>query len=349
MLKAGIIGLGVGEAHIEGYLSHKNCIVTSLCDFNDKVYNKIKKKYPNYKITKNSDEILNDPEIDIVSIASYDNYHYEQIIKGIKNNKHLFIEKPICLFEWQAKDILNALKKKPDIKISSNLIMRRYERFINLKNRIKTGEMGELSHIMGGYNYGRLLKITEGWRGEIDYYSIVHGGGVHIIDLILWLTSDRIIEVYAIGNNIKTKNTKFKYNDMVAALLKFESGMTGVLSCNFGCVYPHFHQLEVYGTKATFINELNNAVLYKSRDTKNYNQNKKIRGNKNDEYTGFQNLNDSYRESKKGDHLKSFIDSILNDSKPEVNQQEIFDVMAVCFAIEKSINSSSVEKVNYLE
>lgn len=96
MLKAGIIGLGVGEKHIEGYLRHPDCKVVALCDFSDEKLAMARKKYPDMKITNVADEILNDAEIDVVSIASYDNYHYEQIVRAIANNKH-FLWKNLCV------------------------------------------------------------------------------------------------------------------------------------------------------------------------------------------------------------------------------------------------------------
>ena len=95
--KIGIIGLGVGEKHIIGYNKHKACQVVLVCDFCEKKLNTVSKKHTDLKITKDPDEILLDPSIDIVSIASYDNYHYEQIIKALNNNKHVFVEKPLCI------------------------------------------------------------------------------------------------------------------------------------------------------------------------------------------------------------------------------------------------------------
>ena len=84
-LKAGIIGLGVGEKHIEGYQSHPDCEVVALCDFSEVRLNECKEKYPDLKITRNAEEILQNPEIDVVSIASFDNYHYEQVMKALKH------------------------------------------------------------------------------------------------------------------------------------------------------------------------------------------------------------------------------------------------------------------------
>ena len=68
---------------------------------------------------------------------------------------------------------------------------------------IQSGELGSISNIKGAYNYGRLHKITEGWRGEMDYYSGVCGGGVHIIDLMQWLLESKITCVSAFGNKVR--------------------------------------------------------------------------------------------------------------------------------------------------
>ncbi len=63
----------------------------------------------------------------------------------------------------------------------------------------------------GDYDYGRLWKITEGWRGDLESYSVTLGGTVHLVDLLLWLTGDRAVRVSATGNRIVTEGTKFRF------------------------------------------------------------------------------------------------------------------------------------------
>ncbi len=329
-LKAGIIGLGVGEKHIDGYLSHPACEVVALCDFNIDKRRYISDKYPEIFITESAEQILNDPGIDIVSICSYDNYHFEQIIKAIENDKHIFVEKPLCLTEDEASEIYKQLSAKPHLKISSNLILRKSPRFIQLREAIRNREYGKLFYLEGDYNYGRLNKITEGWRGEIPFYSVILGGMIHMVDLLLWLTDEKVQKVVGMGNNIMTQNTGFKYNDFVAALLYFESGLIAKVSANFGCVYPHFHKLSVYGENATFENDWPDAKLYTSRDT--HDSQRKILT----EYPG----------THKGDMINSFVESILTVKKPEVTKEDIFRCLDVCFAIEKSANESKIIKIN---
>ncbi len=332
-LKAGIIGLGVGEAHIKGYHKHPNCEVVALCDFSPEKSENAKNKYPHLKICSNADEILTDPTIDVVSIASFDNYHHEQIVKAIENNKHIFVEKPLCLFESEAIDIYERLIQKPHLKISSNLILRLTPRFILLKEKIQKQEMGKVYYIEGDYNFGRLQKMTEGWRGKIPFYSAVYGGGIHLIDLMLWLTHDRVKEVSAVGNKICSEGSSFKNNDMVASLLTFESGMIGKMAVNLGCVQPHFHNLNIYGTEATFTNTFQDyGLYYTSRD-------KEIEPKK---------VKEAYPGAEKGDLICNFVDSIFADQEPIISKKDIFDILSVCFAIEKAVNTSQSVKVNYI-
>lgn len=331
-LKVGIIGLGVGEQHIAGYQKHPACQVVSICDFSKEKINLARKKYPHFQISNNADCLLEDPNIDIVSIASYDNYHYAQIKKAIDNNKHIFVEKPLCLYEKEALNIRALLKKRPTVRLSSNLILRRSPRFRYLKKLIKNGKLGSLYYVEGDYNYGRINKIIDGWRGKIDFYSVVYGGGVHIIDLLHWLTDDDVIEVISYGNNIASGNSGFRYNDMVVSILKFKSGIVGKIAVNFGCVFPHFHNLSIYGTKATFINGLKEGLLFESRNP----------------VTTPKVIKAAYPGVHKGDLIYSFVDSILYGTQPEITEEEVFRAMSVCFAIEKSLSLGNSVRVKYI-
>ena len=216
--------------------------------------------------------------------------------------------------------------------MSSNLILRMSPRFRWLKQMVADGDMGQLFYVEGDYNYGRFHKITDGWRGKIDFYSVVYGGGVHIIDLLLWLTGDRVVEVAAYGSALSSEGTNFRYNDTVVSILKFESGMVGKVSANFSCVFPHFHALSIYGTKATFVNGLEHGTLFESRDPSQ--AGKKITA--------------PYPGTQESTLVHSFVDSILNRSQAEVTEEDIFKTMSVCFAIEKATHQSDSVVVRYI-
>ncbi len=332
-LNAAVIGLGVGERHISGYELEKRCKVIKLCDFDEKKLFQVGKKYPKYKLTTNSNEVLDDPEVDIVSIASYDNTHAEQVIRAVNSGKHVFVEKPLCLYYDEFVSIVEALSKNPKVKLSSNFVLRKSPQFISVKKEIDSKKFGTLYYLEADYNYGRLHKLTNGWRGRIPFYSVSHGGAIHMIDLIKWLSGKKINKVMAIGNNIATKNTIFRYSDMVSALLKFNDDLIAKVTSNFASVCPHHHQLSVYGTKATFIHNYQGGAYYKSRDSD----------------VNVDKLNLKFENIKKIEVQKSFISSILNGTKPEVTSQEVLDVMAISLAIEKSLNTNNWESVKYIK
>lgn len=330
-LNVAIIGLGVGERHLRGFQDDPRVSIVKLCDFNKEKVKEIKKKYPDYQTINDPNEILEDSKIDVISIASYDNFHSKQVIKAIQNGKHVFVEKPICLFEEELENIVETLNKFPNSKLSSNFVLRRAPQFEKLKNMINGDSFGEIYYLEGDYNYGRVHKLIDGWRGQIPFYSVMHGGGIHIIDLLTWLSKNKVVEVIGIGNKKVTKKSNFKNFDFVTSLLKFENEIIGKVSANFGSVTPHFHKISLYGTKATFFNEYQNSIIFKERENEN---NKEVFDNKFD-------------NSKKANVLKSFILSIIENQKPDVTAQEVIDIMSISLAIEKSLTSKKWEPVKY--
>ena len=91
MLTAGIIGLGVGERFIQPLEEHPKVNLKTLCDFNKNKLNDIKANYPQKIVTTDSNAVLSDNDINFVAIASYDNFHTEQVISALNNKKHVFV------------------------------------------------------------------------------------------------------------------------------------------------------------------------------------------------------------------------------------------------------------------
>ncbi|MBA7490677.1 Myo-inositol 2-dehydrogenase [subsurface metagenome] len=329
-LRAGIIGLGVGQEHIKGYLSHPQCEVKAICDFDEECLNYVANRFSIPEKTTNPDEILNHSEIDVVSICSYDSYHATQVIQALENRKHVMVEKPVCLNKKEAEKIIMLLRKT-GTKLTSNLILRKSPRFINLKDKINKDLFGKIFYVEGDYIYGKSYKITHGWRGKIDFYCGVFSGGVHVIDLLWWLVDSDVEEVFSYGNRICTENTAFKFEDCIVSILKFKNGCIGKTLTTLCCVQPHFHALKIYGTKSTFINNYQDADWYKTAEHKD-----RI------------SINDDYPGVEKAALIPDFIDSILNNKKPYVSEQDVFKTMSVCFATYESLISGHPTKVEYL-
>ena len=264
-LNCAVIGMGVGEKHAIFYSNYNKTKLLKVFEKDKNKVQKLKTKYPKINFVKKENDIFKNPKIDLISIASYDNYHYPQIIKAIKYKKNIFVEKPICLFLNQLQTIKKKIKKS-NINLSCNFVLRENSQFKKIKAIQNRKAMGNIYFIEADYNYGRLHKITKGWRGRIPFYSVTHGGAIHMIDLVLWYLNELPYEVKSEGNKIVTKKSKFKFNDFSIALLKFKSGIVVKVSSNFGCVLPHHHGLKIFGDKGTVIHDLRGAIKINSRE-----------------------------------------------------------------------------------
>jgi predicted dehydrogenase len=319
-VKAGVIGLGVGEQHAVVYGEHPAVDLAVLCDLDERRLAEVAKAHAGVRVTTSADELLDDPEIDIVSIASYDSYHYEQVVRALERGKHVFVEKPLCQTAQQAREIYAALRERPELVLSSNLLLRASPRFQQLKSWIEEGRFGRVYYMEGDYDYGRLWKLTEGWRGDLETYSVTLGGTIHLIDLMLWLTGDRAVTACAVGNRLTTEDTKFRFDDLVVALLELESGAVLKVGANFGCVHPHYHDVKVFGTAATFINALESATLW------------------TDPGKGptAELVDAPYPGVRKGELIGSFVEAVTGGKRPMVTVEEVFHALATCFAIDKA-------------
>jgi predicted dehydrogenase len=307
-MRAGVIGLGVGEQHALAYGDR----LAAVCDLDESKL----ERFDGVRTTTDAAEILDDPSIDVVSIASYDSDHHEQVMRAIENGKHVFVEKPLCQTEDQARAIAVALRERPELVLSSNLLLRASPRFEALRGWIGAGRLGRIYHLEGDYDYGRLWKLTEGWRGDLDTYSVTLGGAVHLVDLLLWLTGDRAVRAHAVGNRIATEGTKFRFDDLRVALLELESGAVAKVAANFGCVHPHYHDVKVFGTDATFVNGLETATLW-TRD-------------------GAEPVDTPYPGVRKDALIGSFLDAVEHGTPPAVTAADVFHVMATCLAIDRA-------------
>ena len=331
----GIIGLGVGEKHLQTYLKSPLVNKIKAYDFDLKKVRKIKSKYSKVEFVKNENEIIKSREISVVSVASYDNYHANQILKCLNNEKHIFVEKPICLYNSELIKIFKVFNKRK-LNLSSNLVLRTTPLFIDLKKQIAKGALGKLFYLEADYLWGRIHKFFS-WRSKMKYYSKIYGAAVHMIDLVVWLLNRYPVEVFATGNNIVTKKSKLKFNSFVNLNLIFSDGLIVKITGNGPCVYHHFHSLKIFGSKKTFIHDYKNSFIIKDRAKPKI---EKLNSNEK-----------KYPAKKERPNvLNSFLTSILKrKNKQLVHSKEVFDVMSICFAAEKSMNSGKKIKIKYLK
>ena len=114
--------------------------------------------------------------------------------------------------------IYKAQQNYSDLKLSSNLVLRTNPRFRKFRKNDE-GKLGDgillKQTIFGG------VKVSCMGGDNMEFYSIILGAAIHMIDLVMWIVNDRPILVQCLGNNIVTKNSPMKYNSFAVLLLKF--------------------------------------------------------------------------------------------------------------------------------
>ncbi len=325
-ITAAIIGMGIGQKHFDAIESYKNSNVKIICEKDKEKREILKKKYPSKIITNNENIIFSDNKINLVSIASYDNFHFNQIIRVLKNNKNLIIEKPMCLNEFQLKKIYQLLKKKKKIKITSNLVLRVNSLFKTIKKKIN---IKDTFYLEADYIWGRRPKLF-GWRSKVKDYSVIYGAAIHMIDIIIWIIGLKPESVYTLGNNNVTKNTSFKKNSFVVMLFEFPNNILVKITGNAAAIYKHYHEIKIFSKNKTLINNLLGSYEYRNDRLM------KIKSNYPDK-----------KNRKK--IIQNFIDHLSKKNiKPIISHKDQFDLMSICFAAEKSMNLKKKIKIKYL-
>ncbi len=263
-LGCAVVGLGVGEQHARAYRALEGCELRWLCDRVGSRSRALAETLGG-RPTTDFREVLEDPGVDIVSIASFDADHGAQVLQALRAGKHVFVEKPLCTTRKELDPIREALAGGPELRIASNLVLRAAPLYRWLRKAVEEGVLGEVYAFDGDYLYGRVHKIIEGWRSRAPDYSGLLGGGIHLVDLMLWTTGQRPESVRAVGNRIVTRGTPFGHDDFAAATFRFPSGMVGRITANLGCVHRHQHVVRVFGTEGTFLYDDQGPRLHRSR------------------------------------------------------------------------------------
>lgn len=330
-LNVAVVGLGVGEQHAHAVLRDGRAALRYVSDLDAQKAESFCRIHGGgaARVAPYND-IITDRETDIVSIASYDDAHFMQVMTAMGEGKHVFVEKPLCQTDDELTKI-HALWSQKKTALASNLILRSAALYRWLKDYIAAGNMGDIYAFDGDYLYGRLHKITEGWRADVDNYSVMEGGGIHIIDLMMHLTGQKPNAVTAQANKIASRDTAFRFPDFHAATFTFDSGMIGRITANFGCVHRHHHIIRIFGTKETFVYDDMGPRLHRTRDPA-------ARG----EMLPYNPLPEN-----KGMLIPGFIDTVISGDVAAAARTE-FDLMSAVLAADSALHTKTQEKIRYL-
>ena len=144
------------------------------------------------------DDILADPEVEVVHIATPNHMHSEQTIRAAQAGKHVLCEKPMALSVHDAELMIEACRKC-GVKLGVGFQNRHHPAHRKARNLILSGAVGEIMFASVQYSRWQLDRGLTGWRADPGTAGggILMGAGLHAIDLLRFLVGKEVEEVLA--------------------------------------------------------------------------------------------------------------------------------------------------------
>ncbi len=187
-------------------------VLHTICDGVPDVLTKFSEQYPDVKVNQNFDDVLSDPEVDAVSIATPAETHHALIIKALEAGKHVYVEKPLCLDEGHAQECIELADRKGLTLMVGHLLWY-HPMVLEIKRAITQGELGDLRYIYSNRLNMGLLRNEE---------NVLWSFAPHDISMILGLVGEKPISVQAHSANHLNPSIA----DQAVGLLKFPNNVS---------------------------------------------------------------------------------------------------------------------------
>ena len=205
--------------------------------------------------TTRYEDILNDPEIDVLDIVVPSGAHAELGIAGAKAGKHVIVEKPIDVTLEKADALIETCKENGVTLavISQYRFMDPVQKVYEYVRSKKLGDLIQGDAFIKWYRSHEYY-ASGAWRGT---WALDGGGpfinqGIHFIDLLISVMGP-VKNVYAKTRNVL--HPEIEVEDIGVALVEFENGASGVIEASTA-IYPGLPaRLEVHGTRGTMVVE----------------------------------------------------------------------------------------------
>ncbi len=321
-LNVGVIGLGVmGSSHARVYDKIPFVNLKSVCDANIEKLNQLATEFNTRGFTDYL-AMLDDPDLDAVSICLPDNMHVEAIKAAISKKKHILVEKPLANTVEDAIKIYDALKDYDRV-FTVGYNLRFDPRYSLTKQNISEGKMGDIISV-----YCRRNSPITGPLRFVGFTDLRQHVMVHDINVVNWFMPSKPVKVFAKSRSVLLK--QYDMTDTIFAIVTYEDGS---LACFEACwvlnkISPSVvdDKLEVIGTKGTIYTDSCDCGFRIISDEGVKYPDSRYRPVINGLYGGA-----LYEE------LTSFINCIIKNTSPVVSVEECVLDLRVVEAIERSI------------
>jgi predicted dehydrogenase len=144
MIKVGVIGYGYwGPNLVRNFMTAAGSVVMRVCDLREERLSPLEKLYPGLKTSTDSAELINDPQIDAVVIATPVSSHFDLALSALRAGKHVLVEKPLASNSDQARKLVDeAVARKLMLLVDHTFVYTPAVR--KIRELIASGELGQI-------------------------------------------------------------------------------------------------------------------------------------------------------------------------------------------------------------
>ena len=190
-------------------------------------------------------QVLADPAIDAVVLATPHSLHCEQVIAAAQAGKAVFCEKPLTLTETDAARAIEACRKA-GVVLGVGTDKRFFPAVRELLRLVKDGELGRILHLEAHFS-NEVAGTASEWRYSLEESPAggMTGTGIHMLDALVALAGP-VRRVQAL---LLTHKPPPDPHDSLSALLEFTSGISGTLAMVRST--PAYFRLHAFGRNAS--------------------------------------------------------------------------------------------------
>ena len=255
-LRVGLVGVGGnGGRFLEAYATNPRVEVAAICDVRDDHRQALQEQYSVPHGYADVAMLLQDDEVDLVSIHAPDGLHARFALAALDAGKHVFVEKPMAT---SIEDCLQVVERadRASTRMAVGHVLRTRPYFRMVKEMVDAGELGSI-YAMRTHYLTDMMRRGPAFldKAKESYSPPMLTMGVHPVDLMRWYAGD-IIAVQAMENRgLAMQGTGNPLDESVTAVYRFASGATGSITVCWASnyVFDSFYGLELHGSEASVV------------------------------------------------------------------------------------------------
>ncbi len=180
-----------------------------------------------FRLSTDLKDAIADPEVQAILLATPHSLHVEQVRMVAAAGKPVWCEKPLALTRAEAERAVAAVRAA-GVPLGTGNNKRCFASMRELKRVVESGEIGKVFHIEGHFSNEHSTRVSGGWRDDPAESpgAGMTGAGLHVLDAFINLAGP----ISYVDARCVSKKAPPDPRDVVAALVEFESGATGLMA-----------------------------------------------------------------------------------------------------------------------